>query len=175
MAEPADLGDVTGVRAGHPSDAPAIVTADGMWLEDLPVGTRFVSRTHEVTEREIVDFARVFDPQPFHVSPEAATTSFFSGLAASGWHTAAIAMRLLTEAFPIATGVIGGRAEVAWPTPTRPGDRLTLQVEVEDVTHSRSRPDRGTLAVRHRLLNQHGEVRQESLLRVLAWRRPIEV
>lgn len=152
-------------------DAPSPVRPNGLWLDDLEVGMTFTSGRHELTEGDIIRFARTFDPQPFHVFPDAAADSFFAGLAASGWHTAAVAMQLLTEALPLATGIIGGGAEVAWPTPARPGDDLSLHVVVEDIRTSRSRPGRGTVTVRHRLLNQHDDVRQETTLRLVCWRR----
>src|SRR3954449_4600873 len=92
------------------------------YLEDLQVGQRFTSGTHALDEEQIMAFARQFDPQPFHTDPEAAKHSFFEGLVASGWHTAAITMKLMVESgLPIAGGVIGGGGEIAWPRPTRPG------------------------------------------------------
>ena len=95
-----------------------------LYFDDLQVGRRFVSRTHLVDEAQIVEFARQFDPQPFHLDAEAAKQTFFQGLAASGWHTAAITMRLLVESAPIAGGVIGAGAEINWPKPVPPGRNL---------------------------------------------------
>src|SRR5262249_6502680 len=93
-----------------------------LYLEDLPVGQRFVSGTHPLDEGQIRALAEQFDPQPFHLDAEAATATLFEGLVASGWHTAAITMRLLVESgLPIAGGIIGAGGEITWPNPTRPG------------------------------------------------------
>src|SRR5688500_14123663 len=94
-----------------------------LWLEDLEAGDRFRTDEYEITREEILAFAGRYDPQAFHLDEEAAAGTFFQGLAASGWHTAAITMRLVvTSGLPIATGFIGAGAELSWPTPTRPGD-----------------------------------------------------
>jgi acyl dehydratase len=99
-------------------------TQDKLYLDDLQVGRRFLSRTHVVDETEIRAFARQFDPQPFHLDEEAAKRTIFGGLVASGWHTAAITMRLLAEGgLPLAGGIIGVGGELAWPKPTRPATR----------------------------------------------------
>jgi acyl dehydratase len=144
-----------------------------LYLEDLHVGQRFTSATHRVTVDEIHKFASEFDPQPFHLDGEAASRSLFSGLAASGWHTAAITMRLLVMGgAPIAGGVIGAGAEVAWPRPTRPGDTLQVESEVIDVKPSRSKPDRGIVTVRSETLNQNGEVVQVLTSKLVVPRRP---
>src|SRR4051812_46681465 len=104
---------------------------DRFFLDDLQVGQRFVSGTHLVDEDQITAFARQFDPQPFHLDDAAAKASLFGGLAASGWHTAAITMRLLVESgLPLEGGIIGAGGEVAWPRPTRPGDVLRVESEV---------------------------------------------
>jgi acyl dehydratase len=131
------------------------------YLDDLVVGQRFASATHIVDEEQIKSFARQYDPQYFHVDVEAARDSLFGGLAASGWHTAAITMKLNVEGgLPIAGGIIGSGAEVAWPKPTRPGDQLHVESEIVEVVPSRSRPDRGVVTVLSRTLNQNGEVVQ---------------
>ena len=124
-------------------------TQDKLYLDDLQVGRRFLSRTHVVDETEIRAFARQFDPQPFHLDEEAAKRTIFGGLVASGWHTAAITMRLLAEGgLPLAGGIIGVGGELAWPKPTRPGDTLQVESEVLAITPSRSRPGRGTATIR---------------------------
>src|SRR5690348_9504393 len=116
---------------------------DRLYLEDFHVGRRFTSGSYAMTVDDIKAFARQFDPQPFHLDEEAAKASLFGGLVASGWHTAAISMRLQVESgLPIAGGMIGIGGEMSWPQPTRPGDILTVVSEVEEVTPSRSRPDR---------------------------------
>jgi len=123
--------------------------------------------------RQIVEFAQRFDPQPFHLDEEAAKSTFFQGLAASGWHTASITMRLLTQSgLPLADGVIGSGGEIQWPRPTRPGDVLHVESEVLEVTPSRSRPERGMVVVRSETRNQHGEVLQRLTTKLVVSRRP---
>lgn len=143
-----------------------------LWLEDLHVGQTFVSGAVAVTAEEIKTFARQFDPQPFHLDEEAAKDSLFEGLAASGWHTAALTMKLLVGAFPLAGGLVGAGGETTWPRPTRPGDTLTVHVEVLEILPSRTRPDRGMIRTRSETRNQHGEAVQISTTRIVAWRRP---
>lgn len=145
-----------------------------LYLEDLEVGQTFVSESLVVTAEAIKAFAREFDPQPFHLDEEAAKHSLFGGLAASGWHTAALTMRLLVDAFPLAGGIIGAGGETSWPRPTRPGDRLSVHVEVLEITPSRSRPDRGLILTRTETRNQDGEPVQVSLVRTVVWRRPVQ-
>ena len=114
---------------------------DRLYLDDLHIGQRFTSATHVVDEEQIKAFARQFDPQPFHLDNEAAKDTLFSGLAASGWHTAAITMRLLVESgLPLAGGIVRAGGELDWPNPTRPGDSLQVEREVLDIRPSRSRP-----------------------------------
>lgn len=148
------------------------MSAPPLYLEDLHPGQTFVTGSATITAEDIVDFARRFDPQPFHLDADAAKESLFGGLAASGWHTAALTMRLLVEGLPLAGGVIGAGGEIAWPRPTRPGDELTVHVEVLDVAPSSSRPDRGMLTTRSETRNQHGEPVQISTVRTVVWRRP---
>ncbi|MFO1209923.1 MAG: MaoC family dehydratase [Amaricoccus sp.] len=141
-------------------------------FEDFPPGRRFASGGRTITAAEIVAFARDFDPQPFHTDPAAAEASFFGGLAASGWHTAALTMRLLVETVPIARGLIGAGGELAWPRPTRPGDTLRIVVTVESATRSRSRPDRGWVVIRSETLNQRDEPVQILTVRMTVPCRP---
>jgi len=132
-----------------------------LYFEDLQVGQRFVSGTHLIDESQIKEFATQFDPQPFHLDAEAAKNSLFKGLVASGWHTAAISMRLLVgRGLPIAGGLIGMGAEIAWPNPTRPSDELHIESEILDLKLSQSRPGRGIATVRSETRNQRGEVVQ---------------
>jgi acyl dehydratase len=113
-----------------------------------------------------------FDPQPFHTDREAGKETVFGGLAASGWHTAAITMRLQVDGgLPIAGGLVGLGGEVAWPTPTRPGDVLRVESEVVEVVPSSSRPERGTVTVRSETRNQRGEVVQRTTAKLLVPRR----
>jgi acyl dehydratase len=155
---------------GHSKADPA--KTPGLYLEDISVGDRFSGGALAVTVETSKAFAREFDPQPFHTDAVAAETTFFGGLAASGWHTAAMTMRLLTEFGPhIAGGLIGGSCEVAWPGPTRPGDVLRVECEILTVTPSRSKPDRGTMLMRTETKNQHGEVRQVLTAKLVVPRR----
>jgi acyl dehydratase len=142
-----------------------------LYLDDLHVGQRFSSTTHRVDEMAIKAFAAEFDPQPFHLDAGRAEASLFKGLSASGWHTAAITMRLLVGGMPIAGGIIGACVEVAWPRPTRPGDILHVESIIEAVTPSRSRPDRGTVSLRSETLNQHSEIVQVMRARLVVPRR----
>ena len=107
----------------------------GLYLEDLAVGAQFRSGSYTMTEDEIKQFARQYDPQVFHLDDAGARDTLFGGLAASGWHTAAVAMRLLVEGgLPIAGGLIGAGTELRWPRPVRPGDTLTVQTTVLEIT-----------------------------------------
>ncbi len=143
------------------------------YLEDLEVGRRFTSGSLAVTTAGIKAFAAEFDPQPFHLDDEKAKASLFGGLAASGWHTAALTMRLLVDGgAPLAGGILGAGGEIAWPRPTRPGDVLTVISEVLAVTPSRSRPDRGTVTLRSETRNQRGETVQVLTARLVVPRRP---
>lgn len=129
------------------------------FLEDFAAGQKFGSRRLRVEAERVKRFAAEFDPQPFHLDEEAARASFFGGLAASGWHTAAMTMRLLVESdFKPAGGIIGaGFDDMRWPRPVRPGDELHVESEVLEVRPSRSRPDQGIIKVRTTTLNQNGE------------------
>src|SRR5436190_12006657 len=143
-----------------------------LYLDDLVVGQRFTSRAHVVDATAIKAFARQFDPQPFHLDEETAKRAFFGELVASGWHTAAITMRLLVETgLPLAGGIVGAGGEVSWPKPTRPGDVLTVTSQIEEITPSRSRLDRGTLRVRSETWNQRDEVVQVLIARLIVPRR----
>ena len=126
-----------------------------------------------MTEDEIKQFARQYDPQVFHLDDAGARDTLFGGLAASGWHTAAVAMRLLVEGgLPIAGGLIGAGTELRWPRPVRPGDTLTVQTTVLEITPSRSKPDRGIVLCQSDTLNQNGEVVQQSRAKVMVLRKP---
>jgi acyl dehydratase len=153
------------VEAGKPAP-------NALFLEDLHVGQRFSSASHTIDEGQIKAFAAQFDPQPFHLDGEAAKATLFGGLAASGWHTAAITMKLLVESgLPLRGGIIGSGGELSWPMPTRPGDTLTVVSEIEEVTPSRSRPDRGMIRVRNETRNQHDEIVQILVAKLVVPRR----
>jgi acyl dehydratase len=146
--------------------------AEALFVDDLAVGQRFSSRSHTLDEAQIKAFAAQFDPQPFHLDGQAAKATLFGGLAASGWHTAAITMKLLVESgLPLSGGIIGSGGEISWPKPTRPGDTLHVVSEIEEVTPSRSRPDRGMIRVRSETRNQHGEVVQVLVAKLVVPRR----
>jgi acyl dehydratase len=140
-----------------------------IWLEEFAPGQKFVSKGQRVDAEAIKAFAAQFDPQPFHLDEVAAGDSFFGGLAASGWHTAALSMRLLVESgFSPAGGIIGSRAEeLKWPRPVRPGDELHVEAEVLEVRRSESRPGQGFLKCRTTTLNQKGEPVQVLVMNLL--------
>ena len=144
------------------------------YLEDFAVGQTFGSGRLTVDAAQIKAFAAAFDPQPFHLDEEAARRTFFKGLAASGWHTAALTMRLLVESeLKPAGGVIGaGFDEFRWPLPVRPGDELHVESEILEVRQSKSRPDQGLMKVRTTTLNQRGEAVQIHVGNLLVPRRP---
>jgi acyl dehydratase len=143
-----------------------------LYLDDLQPGQRFTSATHVIDAEQIINYARQFDPQPFHLDEEAAKDTFFAGLAASGWHVASITMKLLVGGgAPLAGGIIGAGGEIAWPKPTRPGDELQVTSEVVEITPSRSRPNRGMVTMRSETRNQHGEVVQKLTVKLVVPRR----
>ena len=146
----------------------------GRYLEDFAAGQTFASGRLTVEAAQIKEFASAFDPQPFHLDEEAARHTFFNGLAASGWHTAALTMRLLVESdLKPAGGLIGaGLDEFRWPLPVRPGDELRVESEILDVRPSRSRPDQGFIKVRTTTLNQRGEAVQIYVGNLLVPRHP---
>jgi acyl dehydratase len=144
-----------------------------LYLEDLAVGQRFTSGTYVMEAARIKEFAAEFDPQPFHMDESAGGASVFKGLAASGWHTAAVAMRLLvTGGLPFANGIVGLGGEVAWPRPTRPGDSLHVESEIVEITPSRSKPHQGIVTVRATMFNQNQEPVYVLTAKLLAARGP---
>src|SRR6266550_1670978 len=146
--------------------------SNALFLEDLAVGQRFSSGSQTIDETQIKAFAAQFDPQPFHLDGQAAKATLFGGLAASGWHTAAITMKLLVESgLPLSGGIIGSGGEISWPKPTRPGDTLSVVSEIEEVNPSRSRPDRGMIRVRSETRNQRGETVQVLIAKLVVPRR----
>ena len=142
------------------------------YFEDLKAGDRFKSGTYKVTEEQIVSFAREFDPQPFHLDPAVARQTMFKGLIASGWHTAAITMRLFVQTLNFAEGTIGlGVDELRWPNAVRPGDVLQVETEIVDLRESRSKPSHGIVRIRNVTTNQRGEVVQTMFASALVLRR----
>ena len=148
---------------------------NGHYLEDFEVGQHYAGAGRVRIEPErIKSFAAEFDPQPFHLDEHAAGGTLFGGLAASGWHTAAVTMRLLVESdLKPKGGVIGaGFEEFRWPRPVRPGDELRVESEILDVRPSKSRPGEGLLKVRTTTLNQRGEAVQITIGSLVVQRRP---
>lgn len=145
------------------------------YFEDFVVGqVHKPSGRVRVEKNEIIAFAKQFDPQPFHLDEEAARKSIFGRLVASGWHTAALTMRLIAGSeYRAATGTIGlGFEGLRWPIPVHPGDELRIESEVLEMRTSKSRPDRGLLKIRTRTFNQDGEVVQELIANAMVPRRP---
>ena len=146
------------------------------YLEDFAVGQVFKTGRKRVDKDDIFIFAKEYDPQPFHLDEAAARQSPFVGLAASGWHTAAMTMRLLVDGeFKPAGGILGvGFDELSWPRAVRPGDELYVLSEVLEVRPSKSRPDRGMIRVRNTTYNQNDEAVQIFTGNLLVPRRPGE-
>ena len=144
------------------------------YLEDFAVGQRFSTGRHIVDDAQIKAFAAEFDPQPFHVDATAAERSIFRGLAASGWHTAAMTMRLLVHGdLRPAGGIVGlGLEDMQWPRPVRPGDELRVETEILQVRPSASKPSQGLIKVRNTMLNQKDEAVLSQTVNLLVLRRP---
>jgi acyl dehydratase len=144
------------------------------YLEDFAAGQTFNTGRHRVDKEQIIAFARQFDPQPFHTDEEAARQSPFGGLAASGWHTAGMTMRLMLDGeFKPAGGILGvGYDDLSWPRPVRPGDELHAISEILDVRPSKSKPDRGMIRVRTTTFNQNNEPVMVFTGNLLVPRRP---
>lgn len=145
-----------------------------LYFEDLKIGDQFKSREYELTLEEIKDFSQKYDPQPFLYDEDAAQHHpVFHGIAASGWHTSAITMRLWTECIPMGYGIIGSEASLRWPKPARPGDRLHVEVEVAAITPSMTKSDRGIVSFVTQTKNQHGDVLLLSTTKVLVLKKNI--
>jgi acyl dehydratase len=143
------------------------------YFDDLKVGDRVKSESLNVTEKQLIEFAHKFDPQMFHLNRKSAERSIFKGLIASGWHTAAITMRLFVQTLNFAEGAIGlGVDELRWPHVVRPGDVLTVETEIVDLRPSRSRPNHGIIRLRNVTTNQRGEIVQTMLASAMVPRRP---
>ena len=145
---------------------------DLIYLDDIRVGDCFISRSYTLDKESLLNFARQYDPQPFHLDDAQAQHTLFKGLAASGWQTAAISMRLWTEAVPIANGLIGVESQVKWPMPTRAGDALHVEIKVTDIALSKSKPNMGIVSYHSQTKNQHGQVVQDSMTKIVVFRRP---
>jgi len=142
------------------------------YFDDLKVGDRFKSEPFSVTQKKLIEFAHKFDPQMFHLSRWAAERTIFKGLVASGWHTAAMTMRLFVQTLNFAKGAIGlGVDKLRWPNAVRPGDVLTVETKILDMRISRSRPRYGIIRLRNVTTNQRGEVVQRMLASAIVLRR----
>jgi acyl dehydratase len=141
-----------------------------LYFEDFYVGQKMNSvGSYKVTAEEIKEFGQKYDPQPFHLDQAAGEASFFKGLAASGWLTAAIVMRLRVQSITVAGGMIGaGVEEMRWTLPVRPGDSIHTEIEVVGVRHSNSRPDYGVVRTRTLAYNQRNEIVMRSTVNFLA-------
>ncbi len=128
-----------------------------LYLEDLSQGMIFTAGPVRTDEADIVAFAKEYDPQPSHTDPEAAKNTVFRGLAASGWHTMALTMRMIVEGVPLAGGIIGFGGEISWPGPVRPGDDLWIECELIGISPSRSKPNQAVATLRTVTKNQRGE------------------
>ncbi|MFC2177193.1 MaoC family dehydratase [Actinomycetota bacterium] len=142
------------------SDPTAIDTLARQSFEDYVAGAVYEFGAITVDETEVISFARQFDPQPFHTDPTEANEGHFGGLIASGWHTGALAMRLLVDHFLPITASLGspGVDEMRWTRPVRPGDELSLRVTILEARRSTSKPDRGFMRTHIEVLNQHRDV-----------------
>src|SRR5881227_2729678 len=142
------------------------------YFDDLKVSDCFKSDPLNVTEKQLIEFAHKFDPQMFHLSRKRAERTIFKGLIASGWHTAAVTMRLFVQTLNFAEGAIGlGVDELRWPNAVRPGDALQVETEIVDLRVSRSKPSHGVVRLRNVTVNQRGEIVQTMSASALVLRR----
>ena len=143
---------------------------DTFFLEDLVVGQTFGSGRLQINAEDIKRFAAEFDPQPFHLDEQAARETIFRGLAASGWHTAALTMRLLVESdFKPVGGLVGASMdELRWPRPVRPGDELRIEIEILEIRPSKSKPGQGIVKIRVTTLNQADKAVQIYIANIVA-------
>lgn len=146
-----------------------------LYLEDLNEGDRFFSAMHAMDEEQIIQYAKQFDPQVFHTDPVLAKQTFFEGLAASGWHTASVTMRLLVESLPIAGGLVGAGCEVNWPQATRATDVLRVESEIISITPSKTKKDRGLILLESLTKNQEDQIVQRLMAKIVVRRKNIEL
>jgi acyl dehydratase len=144
------------------------------YFDDLKAGDKFQSEAFEVPGAAIIEFAHKFDPQSFHLDPVTAERTMFKGLIASGWHTAAITMRLFVRTLNFVEGAIGlGVDELRWPNPVRPGDLLRVETEIVEVRPSQSKPNHGVVRLRNVTKNQRDEIVQTMLAAALVPRHAV--
>ena len=146
--------------------------SERLFLDDLHVGQTFVSQPHLVDTAQIKRFAAEFDPQPFHLDEAAAEKSLFKGLAASGWHTTALTMRMLVDSVPLEDGLVGAELSISWPKPTRPGMALQVFSEVVEIVPSRSKPHMAMVTMRNETRDQDGNVLQIFTVKMPVFKRP---
>ena len=146
--------------------------SDRLYLDDLHVGQTWASEPHLVDTAQIKRFAAEFDPQPFHLDEAAAEKSLFKGLAASGWHTAALTMRMLVESVPLEDGLVGAELSLSWPKPTRPGMALQVFSEIVNIAPSRSKPHMAMVTMRNETRDQDGNVLQIFTVKMPVFKRP---
>ena len=146
--------------------------SDRLYLDDLYVGQTWASRPHLIDAGQIKRFAAEFDPQAFHLDEAAADKSLFKGLAASGWHTAALTMRMLVESVPLEDGLVGAELSISWPKPTRPGMALQVFSEIVEIVPSRSRPNMAMVTMRNETRDQDGNVLQIFTVKMPVFKRP---
>ena len=143
-----------------------------LYFDDLEAGDHFLSEAFEVPAKAIIEFAEKFDPQMFHLNARSAERSIFKGLVASGWHTAAITMRLFVKTLNFAEGAIGlGVDELRWPNAVRPGDVLRVETEIVETRPSNSKPKYGIIRLRNVTTNQRGEIVQTMFASAMVPRR----
>jgi acyl dehydratase len=147
-------------------------SGERLYLDDLRIGQQFTSRAQLVDAEKIKRFAAEYDPQPFHLSEEGANGSIFGSLAASGWHTAAMTMRLLVESVPLADGLIGAELQLKWPKPTRPGMSLRVVSEILEIVPSRSKPQMAIVTMRSETRDQDDEPVQVVTVKMPVYKRP---
>lgn len=143
-----------------------------LYLDDLTIGDRFTSPSYTLEKDQLLEFASEYDPQPFHLDDELAKDTLFNGLAASGWQTASITMKLWTQTLHLANGLIGIDCHLKWPTPTRPGDTLRVEAEIVDIKVSQSKPNMGIVTYHSLTKNQHDQVVQDTTTKVVVFKKP---
>ena len=142
-----------------------------LYFDDLTVGDSFMSEACHITADKIKTFAKEYDPQVFHLDEEAAEDTFFKGLAASGWHTAAVTMRLITKSIPFSAGIIGAGGDIKWPHPTRPGDVLHVKSTIKEIKPSRSKPNQAIVVIEAETINHQQEVCQILTANLLSFKK----
>lgn len=145
---------------------------NGLFLDDLKIGDHFTSSTYTLTKEELLEFANKYDPQPFHLDEELAKDTLFGGLAASGWQTASITMKLWTQTLHVANGLIGIDCHLKWPTPTRAGDTLRVEAEIIDIKRSSSKPNMAIVTYHSLTKNQLDQVVQDTTTKIVVFSKP---